>query len=246
MEPRRKVPILWCVIGALVAVLLLPLYGPLRTAWSCYRLHDNGEREQARVLEKLEEHGSFALLIEEGSHAGDACTADTSKAIFAATERGDTLEVVYVDWKPGTCELSSTIEASAQLLWILFAGLAFVIGSLLAFGLFLQRSFTRPAHPARRMAVDARDVRCPACGKAMDEGYVPLLSGVHWRRPGEPIGLPHALAGLPGTVGWKGRPRLHAFRCAPCEILTLQYGDPPGRRSPPAAVRSAGSGGPGR
>jgi hypothetical protein len=82
------------------------------------------------------------------------------------------------------------------------------------------------------MQADPREVRCPACGKAMDEGYVPLLSGMSWRRIGEPIGLPHALTGMPGTVGRRGRPRLHAFRCVPCEIVTLQVGLPgaPGAR----------------
>lgn len=40
----------------------------------------------------------------------------------------------------------------------------------------------------------------------------------------EVVGLPHALAGLPGTVGWRGRPRPHALRCAPCQVITLRYG----------------------
>ena len=64
-------------------------------------------------------------------------------------------------------------------------------------------------------------------GTQLAEGYVVLLAGVHWREPGQPIGMPHALGGLPGTVGWRGRPRLHAFRCPSCEILIAQYGIPP-------------------
>lgn len=79
------------------------------------------------------------------------------------------------------------------------------------------------------MPVEAREVRCPACGKVMDEGYTPVLAGLHWRTLGAPVGLPIVLRGLPGTVGRRGRPRLHAFRCVPCEILTLQYGAPPKR-----------------
>lgn len=229
MEPRRKVLVLWCVIGGLVAALLLPLARPLGVAWRCYQLHENAPREQARVLHRFEENASFALLIEAGPHAGEACTADTSAEIFAATEEGQGLEVVYVEWKPGSCELASTIAASARLLWIIAGGLATVVASLLLLGVFLHRSFTRPVHPPRRMDAPPGEVRCPACGKAMDEGYVPLLAGVHWRRLGEPIGLPHALGGLPGTVGRRGRPRLHAFRCVPCEILTLQYGAARGR-----------------
>ena len=90
----------------------------------------------------------------------------------------------------------------------------------------LTRTFTRPAFPARRMAADPAEVVCPACGKRMDEGYVPPLAGLNWRTLGQPIGVPHALGGLPGTVGWRERVKLHAVRCVPCEILTLQYGKP--------------------
>lgn len=226
MTPQRKVLAVWLVIGGLVSALLVPLWGPLRVSWQCYWLHENGVRERARVMARLDEHIMFALRIEEGPHAGEACTADTSRAVYEATQNGDTLEVVYVDWKPGTCELSSTIEASAQLLVLVVAGLCMLVALLLALGVFLQRSFTRPIQPPRRMAIGAGEMRCPACGKEMDEGYVPVLAGLSWRRLGEPIGLPHALSGMPGTVGWRGRPRLHAFRCVPCEIVTLQYGDP--------------------
>lgn len=226
MSTRRKLAVVWGVIGLLIALLLVPMWRPLHVAWQCYWLHENGEREQARVVKKLDESATFALAIEQGPHGGQACTADTSLALYEATPEGALLEVVVVDWKPGTCELSSTIDASGRLLWSFVGVLAAAVLGLLALGAFVHRSFTRAAHPRRRMPVAARDVRCPVCGKAMDEGYLPLLAGLHWRRPGEPVGLPHALRGLPGTVGWRERPRLHAFRCAPCEIVTLQYGDP--------------------
>ena len=209
----------------------MPSWRPLRIAWSCYWLHENGVREQARVVEKLPERATLALLVEQGPHAGQACTAGTSFEVFEATEKGDLLQVVYVDWKPGECELESTIEASGRVLGS-FVGLLAAVGILLlAAGAFLHRSFTRPEHPARRLQAEPRDVRCPACGKAMDEGYVPLLAGMSWRRLGEPIGLPHALRGMPGSVGWRGRPRLHAVRCVPCEVVTLQLGEPERRRA---------------
>jgi hypothetical protein len=53
----------------------------------------------------------------------------------------------------------------------------------------------------------------------------------YWRHPGEPVGLPHALSGLPGTVGRQRRPRLHAFRCEGCSVITLKYGTTTGHRS---------------
>jgi hypothetical protein len=206
-------------------VLAVPLWGPMRGAWRCTALHQNGVREQAEVVHKLE-NATFALRIVDGPHAGRSCTAGTSQAIFDATRTGDVLEIVFLEWKPGECELSSTIETSAQLLWLISAVLGSLLAGLLALGVFLTRSFTRPVRPERRMGADPGHVRCPGCGEAMDEGYLPLLAGIHWRRLDEPIGLPHALGGLPGTVGWRRRPRLHAFRCVPCEIVTFQHGDP--------------------
>ncbi|MGH0029627.1 MAG: PF20097 family protein [Myxococcota bacterium] len=228
MAGNRQAWAIWGGVALALGLLVAVLWSPLRVAWSCYRLHDAAPREQARVVEKLPQ-AVLALRVEEGPHAGQACTADTSVAIHQATERGQVLEVVYVDWKPGTCELVSTLEASAHFLRAVLAVLAAIALGLILLGRFLQRTLTLPGEPARRLAGDARDVRCPSCGKAMDEGYLPLLAGIHWRRIGDPVGLPHALRGLPGTVGWRGRPRLHAFRCVPCEVLTVQYGDPPTR-----------------
>jgi hypothetical protein len=160
----------------------------------------------------------------DGSHAGEVCTADTSDAIYDATEIGESLEVVYLEWKPGECELASTIEASGWIIWFMVAVTGSIFVGLIAIGVTLSRSFTLPVYPKRRMRVEPSEVRCHACDEVMEEGYLPLVSAIQWRRIGEPIGLPHALKGLAGTVGWRGRPRLHAFRCSTCEIVSFQYG----------------------
>lgn len=229
MNPRKQLLALWLSIGALLALIALPLAQPLASAWRCYWLVENAEREHARVLHKLEETTSLGLYIDAGLRAETSCLASTSRAVFEATEVGDTLEVVAVDWKSGDCELVSTLEASGRLLWLMSGVLAAFAFGLVAIGTFLTRSFSRPMFPPRRMEVDPAEVRCPACGKRMEEGWVPMLSGMSWRRLGQPIGLPHGLTGLSGTVGWRGRPRLHAFRCVPCEIVSLQYGVLPRR-----------------
>jgi hypothetical protein len=214
---------LWLGAGALLALLSLPLWQPLRTAWRCYALHAAAERERGEVLHKLED-AVLALRIVEGSHAGDGCIAGTSWEIFERTEPGAVLDLVVVPGREGRCELVTTIEASGRLLWLISGALAMLLVGVLALAAGLTRSFTRPVQPVRRLKAEPREVRCPACGKVMDEGYLALLSGIHWRRLGEPVGLPHALAGMPGTVGWRRRPRLHAFRCVPCEVVTFQYG----------------------
>jgi hypothetical protein len=225
MAPRSKQLWIWLAVSALVALIAVPLWGPMRIAWHCYQLHENGIRDQAEVVKKLPNE-LFALRVVGGPHAGEVCTADTSVAIYDATEIGESLEVVYIEWKPGECELDSTIEASGGVIWFMAAVIGSILAGLIALGVTLSRSFTRPVHPKRRMRVEPGEVRCHACGEAMEEGYLPLVSGIQWRKVGEPIGLPHALKGLVGTVGWRGRPRLHAFRCSTCEIVSFQYGKP--------------------
>lgn len=225
---RRAVVAIWLGVAVAVGAILVPLAGPLGVAWHCYQLHRSGEPEQAEVLHKLE-GAVLALRVVEGSHAGESCTADTSAAIYRSLSVGDRVSLVVVPQRPGDCELVSTIEASGRLLWLLSALVALLVGGIVGLGAFLHRTFTRPGYPARRLAADPGAVRCPCCGGAMEEGYVPLLAGLHWRRPGEPVGLPHALRGLPGTVGLRGRPRLHALRCARCLVLTLQLGVPESR-----------------
>jgi hypothetical protein len=212
MTPRTKVILLWSVLGTCVAAIALLLARPLAVGWQCYWLYEYGDRQQAVVLHKLD-NATFALHIKQGPDAGESCTADTSLNIYEGTEVGDTLEVVRLESKPGECELTTTIYASAQMLWIISGGVGLVVVGLFALGGVLTRSFTQSVVPKRRIEIDPREVRCPACEKRMDEGYLAVLSGIHWRNAGEPIGLPNALSGLPGTVGWRGRPTLHGFRC---------------------------------
>jgi hypothetical protein len=230
VSERRPIVRIWVVIGVLVSAIAVPLWGPLSLAWRCYWLHENGQRAQAELVHKLQ-GDTLVLRRADGSQAGNSCTARTSSAIHAAAEPGQTFEVVYFGERPGDCVLASTMGASRIVLFAIIGGLAGLLLLLVGVGVWLQKSFSRPAAPRRRMRVVPDSVRCPSCGGAMDEGYLPLLAGTHWRRLGEPIGLPHALGGLPGTVGWRGRPLVHAFRCAGCEILTFQYGTDPTQQS---------------
>jgi hypothetical protein len=166
------------------------------------------------------------LRIRDGARAGRHCTAKTSRSHLARLAPGDALEVVVPEGRPDECVLVATLENSAALLWAIGGGVALFLGMLVAAGLALQRSFTRRLPPTTRFDLASGGLACPRCDAPMSEGYLPLLAGLHWREPGQPVGLPHALSGLPGTVGWRGRPRLHAYRCTQCEIVTLQYGAP--------------------
>ena len=229
MRRRRQLFALWTVLGSLLAALLLVAAKPIAIGWRCYRLHAEGERARAEVVEKLD-RSVLVLMLASGSQAGHACTATTSPAHHEAVAIGDALAVVTRPDRPGDCVLEGTLRNSASLLWLVTASCLFATALLIAIGIFVQRVLTARVFPTSQLRADAKDVKCPECGAEMAEGYLPLLSGLHWRRPGEPVGLPHALAGLPGTVGGWRRPRLHAFRCEGCSVITLKYGAKAGRR----------------
>jgi hypothetical protein len=219
---QRPVPSLriWLPLGLLAAVLVVPLARPLRSAWACYARADAGARAHAEVVSAFE--ADLVLRLTSGPHEHAACTAKRSET---PGEPGDSLHVVYLAER-GECIAVATVERSGAVLWALTSGLGCILLLLVAIGLALQRAFVRPALPPRRLDAEPDTIMCPSCGGKMAEGTLVLLAGLHWREPGQPIGLPHALGGLPGTVGWRGRPLLHAFRCSRCEVLTAQYGLP--------------------
>ncbi len=218
MPARRRSALVWLVLATVGVAIALPLARPLERAWRCYRLYADAPVVEGLVRAELDD-GLLLLSLETGPQRGETCTAR------GRAEAGDLLPVVHLPERPGECELEATVEASGALLWAISGALAAIALLLVWIGLVLQRSFREPGVPARRIETGEAPA-CPTCAEGMAEGYVVPLAGVHWRQAGEPVGLPHALGGLPGTVGWRGRPRLHAFRCTQCEVLTLRYGKP--------------------
>jgi hypothetical protein len=229
VERRSQLITLWALLGLLAAVIVGSVARPLMMGWRCYRLNADGEHASAEVVEKLS--GSTLLLqIGGGSREGNACTAGTSVKHHRALRAGDTLAVVYRTERPGECVLVATLENSAVLLWSLSGAIAIILLLILWAGVVAHRSFGAPPFLTSHLDADAKDVTCPQCGAEMTEGYLALQSGLHWRAIDHPIGVPHALGGLPGTVGWRVRPRLHGFRCEACSVVTFKYGDRPAPR----------------
>lgn len=224
MERRSRLIALWALLGLLAAVIAGAVARPLLTGWRCYQLNASGEHAVAEVVEKLASP-TLLLQIGSGSWEGHACTASTSRAHHQALRIGDALAVVYRAERPGECVLAATLENSAALLRSLTGAIAIVFLLILWAGVIVHRSFTATVFLTSYLDADAKDVTCPQCHAEMTEGYLALLAGLHWRRIDEPIGVPHALSGLPGTVGWRARPRLHGFRCQACGIITFKYGD---------------------
>jgi hypothetical protein len=239
MERRARVIRLWVLLGILVAVIVGVAARPLAVAWRCYVLNASGEHALAEVVEKLD--GSLLLLrVASGTRAGQSCAASTSRAHHEQARPGETLGVVHRPERPGKCVLESTLENSAFVLWSISGGFAFLIAVIVAGGIAVHRSYVAVPLLTSYLEADPKDATCPECGAEMAEGYLAVLAGLHWREIGEPVGMPHALSGLPGTVGWRGRPRLHAFRCETCSIVTFKYGSRPAPTG--SRTRLSGSG----
>lgn len=170
---------------------------------------------------------------------GQSCIVRGDAEDFSALESGRRVPVYDVRSQPGRCEFVSTVEASEALLRVLASVTVVLLLLILLLTSFLHRALNQPGKLTSRFdndqlrrieGVDAvtgaarMGVACPQCQKPMREGALPLLAGLHWREPGEPVGIPNALAGLPGTTSWRGRPILHAYRCDPCEVLLVKHG----------------------
>jgi hypothetical protein len=222
MDGRRSILLVWSVVGLLCAVLVIGTARPLAVAWRCWLDWRGGEHAPAELVEKLEAP-SLVLRIEGGSRSGQACTADTSAAHHAALETGTRLDVVYRHDRPGDCELEATLANSVDLMTALTAVVVALSLFLVLVGLVLQRSLRRRALPTTQLPHDASHLTCPGCGGPVEEGALVPMGGIHWRRIGDPIGLPSTLGGLPGTVGWRGRPCLHAVRCSSCRLVTFRH-----------------------
>ena len=224
---NRGVVGVWLVAGLVAALLIGVMWKPFATAWTCYFDWSAGGRESAEVIESNSESGVVLQLTESD---GETCVAYLGYTSFEDHRPGDSMFVYRRADRPGRCEIEASIEAAKALLTAVSSVLVVLLLGLILIVKVVTRSIT--AVPELTTRFDAPDrsgdqpavFPCPRCAKPMKEGYLPLLSGVHWRNPQDPVGLPTALGGLPGTVSWRGRPRVHAYRCEPCEVLTFRYG----------------------
>ena len=209
-------------IGVLAALALAAMAAavgpPMRTAWACLARAEGAARADGRVVE-IDEGSGVAIEIVGGAHDGGRCTIRS----FGTVERGATYPIVVYPDATERCDFVATIDNSRDLLLALSGASAALALLVVLAALRLARSAAAVSTPTTRLR-DVAAPPCPRCAKPMDEGVLVPMSGVHWRARNEPIGLPSALGGLPGTFRWGGRARLHAFRCEPCQVATFRYG----------------------
>ena len=156
------------------------------------------------------------------------CDLSVSKTAFDSFDKRDELLVVFNPSKPDECSLPFNIELNYYIL-LSIMGLSFLFLLItLGFAYYIYKSFKKPTADklvATTTKLDLENINCPKCGLAMTEGYLPPIGGVSWRDKDDPVGIPTILSGLPGTTFWVKRPKLHAFHCKDCRIITFKYGD---------------------
>ncbi len=219
---KRPVAVrIWGVAGLVLGVIAVAMAGPMTTAWRCYQAYHHGERAEATIVGK-ESAPYLRVEIASGPRAGETCTTETNHAHHEAVELGTATRVIFVDGRVD-CTLEATLENSQALLYAVTAALAALVLLIVLVALRVQRSFGEVLPPTSRFDPPLTGVVCPSCEAPMAEGFLVPMAGVHWRSAGEPVGLPNALGGLPGTTSWRGRPRLHAFHCDKCQVATFRY-----------------------
>lgn len=223
MSTHTAKALIWLGAALLCGTLVSVAGPPLMKVWQCYRLADSAERETGTVIGK---HETVGLVFSFGDDIAstDACTAETSPAVFEAAQVGDTFEVVRKPGRPDQCYLESSLALSGMILAGVSGLTLVVVALILGLALIALRSFAdAPLLTASFSMHEMGSLTCPACAVAMNPGYIVPMGGIHWRLSDQPIGLPTTLGGLSGTVGWKGRPRLQAFRCRKCDIVTFKH-----------------------
>ncbi|MBI2486356.1 MAG: hypothetical protein HYW01_05250 [Deltaproteobacteria bacterium] len=203
------------------------------------RLDSEGLTAEAKILKKETQTDSSFLEI-FSSHAvnnlirvefedlrGNAheSVLGVSRLFYDKYDVGDVIQVLYLRDDPNRCKAAAYIENTkyiskfviicGAIAWLLFVLLPGIVGTLL-----ISRADNR-----EEIKLEISEMKCPECCLPMQEGYVPLISGINWRCKGESVGLLTVFSVLPGTVWWNpfNRPKLHGFHCPRCKIILFKY-----------------------
>lgn len=219
---KPSVLIVWSVATLLGLFLIGGTWGALETAWNEIRVWSSEPPELGEVLEVSEEVG---LRIRFGGAGGEICKADFGVTSLEDHTPGDRVRAYRRSDRPGKCLLEDAAEASRVLLASLVAMIVVMLLGLVLAAMVATRKLREVPVLTTRLDPALGSTECLRCARPMGEGYLPLLSGIHWRELGDPVGIPTVFGGLPGTVRWWGaRPMAHAFRCESCEVVLFRYG----------------------
>lgn len=248
MKNRSELIVPVLVIVLLAGVALWAVFSYAGDYLDYERLYDEGREGVAVVVTKGIEQGNGELSRASVTDPSDIhrvivavdtprapdekppyCSFTVSKLTYDVLVRRDKLVVSYLPSDPSICTLPDSLSATRIILMSMMA----VAGTLLllaaGFTVHVYRSFRNP-EPGNPVGLTTAfdlppgEPRCPQCGAEMTEGYIPTSAGIPWRDRNDPVGMPTIASGLPGTKSLLKRPRLHAYRCPKCDIVTFKYG----------------------
>jgi hypothetical protein len=237
---------IWFPVALVLIIITIALWFPFKYGYAFiynHRLLKKGVVEHARVVKKgimvnkelvwatetrpSSDHQLLVRLSKAGIEPV-ICQFGVSKSLYDDTSPGERISVMFLTEEPEKCKLYYGIDGTQK---ILMAG--FGLSSLMifiAFGsmFFIRRSYRRPgpgnsSYLTTEMECEG-DLYCQQCSEKMAEGYLPMGFGIHWRSINHPVGIPNIFGVLPGTMFWLKRPKLHAFHCEKCRIVTFKYG----------------------
>ncbi len=245
MKNRKELILPAIVVIILTAVPAWILYNFAGKLFLYESLHRYGVRTRAVLLDKgvridgkvvkysvtdpSDDH-MFLVGFETKDGKEAACRLGVSKNTYDVIGRRDELSVTYLPDHPSRCTLPHSLEMNRLLAYSLVGAAVFLLLLAAGFCIYIYRSFKKPP-PGNPVALTTdlglpgQSLSCPRCGVEMTEGYMPTVGGVSWRDRGDPVGVPSMLSGLPGTTFWVKRPKLHAYRCEDCHIITFKYGE---------------------
>lgn len=184
---------------------------------------------EVRLRENTTASDNHHFLVSYTNSTGNEffCKLPVSKKRYESHDPGDVVSVAYLPADPGKCMLVSEIEFNYSLLSIIISlGLFFILLGLL-FIVYIYSQYKKPdsaGSPFLTTSFENDRILCPECGTPMEEGYIPVTGGITWRERNESTGIPTIMSGLPGTVFWYKRPKLHAFRCRNCRNVIFKHG----------------------
>lgn len=237
------------ILPAIVVVLLAGVAGWILVSYggkfALYNdLYNNGVRTRAVLIQKgvfkdgrllqskiTDQSDDHRFLVGFRTKEGDEaiCRLSVSKRTYDVIGKRDQLGIAYLPSDPSKCTLPHSLGYTRILVMSMTGVGVFLLLIAAGFCFYIYSSFRKPGQGnpvtlTTNLGIDDGAVLCPRCREEMTEGYIPTAGGITWRNRDDPVGIPTILTGLPGTKFFLKRPRLHAYRCESCRIVTFKYG----------------------
>ena len=181
-----------------------------------------------KELSQEDENNQFQVKISSAEGNKNICQFSVSEILYDNHPIGSKIPVLYLPEDPQKCKRHDSIPEVQRTLTVGLSVSAFMVLFAFSSFFFVYRSYNQQGPGDVRLFATnielEEGIRCPKCNLEMTEGYLPMGGGIVWRNIDQPVGIPTIFSGLPGTVFFGKRPKLHAYHCERCKMITFKYG----------------------